>query len=105
MKYVCPVCGYKNLEEAAYDESGLASFEICICCGFQFGDDDDVEIEEGVFMDIPETHRLHRKKWIQKGAPVFNTKYYPKELQSNGQVKEQYLTEQLNNIKVDYKNF
>ncbi|MEK1832429.1 hypothetical protein AAAC51_36520 [Priestia megaterium] len=66
MKYVCPVCGYKNLEEAAYDESGLASFEICICCGFQFGDDDDVEIEEGVFMDIPETHRLHRKNGFRK---------------------------------------
>ncbi|WP_214785043.1 hypothetical protein [Exiguobacterium sp. S3] len=50
MDYICPVCGYDGLEESAYNEYDLPSFEICSYCRFQFGDDDDVEVREGVFL-------------------------------------------------------
>lgn len=49
MKYTCSVCGYAQMDDVAYDENGDASFELCSCCGFQFGVDDDVEIEDGIF--------------------------------------------------------
>ena len=39
-KYICPVCGYDRLEEPVYDEIGEPSFEICSCCGVEFGFDD-----------------------------------------------------------------
>ena len=33
-KYICPVCGYKGLDEPAYDENYLEdSYDICSCCG------------------------------------------------------------------------
>jgi hypothetical protein len=34
--YVCPACGYPNLEEAAWD-GDRPSQEVCPCCGLQFG--------------------------------------------------------------------
>ncbi|MED4649062.1 hypothetical protein P9293_17030 [Bacillus inaquosorum] len=40
MKYTCPVCRFKGLTEPAYDKEGTHSYEICPCCGFQFGFDD-----------------------------------------------------------------
>ena len=37
---ICPVCGYGELHEPAYDRFGCASFEICPCCGIEFGLED-----------------------------------------------------------------
>ena len=39
-KNTCPVCGYDGLYEPPYNEKGSGSYEICPCCGFQFGYDD-----------------------------------------------------------------
>lgn len=50
MNYICPVSGFDKLDEPAYDNDNDPSFEICPCCRFQFGDDDDVEVSEDVFM-------------------------------------------------------
>lgn len=57
MSNICPVCGYPGLYEPAYNGT-IGSDEICSCCGYQFGFDDDAE---GV------THEEWRKKWIAKG--------------------------------------
>jgi len=54
--YVCPVCGYSHLDEAAYDGFGCASYNICPCCGTEFGYDDSVV-----------AHADLRKKWISNG--------------------------------------
>jgi len=54
--YVCPVCGYPDLDEAAYDEFGCSSYNICPCCGTEFGYDDSTVI-----------HADLRKKWISGG--------------------------------------
>ncbi len=39
-KYICPVCGWKGLDEPAYDEEGVPSHDICACCHREFGYDD-----------------------------------------------------------------
>jgi transcription elongation factor Elf1 len=57
MKFVCPVCGFNELPEPAYDETGTSSFEICPCCGTEFGYD-----------DSSVKHSELRKKWISAGA-------------------------------------
>jgi len=57
-KFVCPCCGYPELDRPPYERMGLppwldhglppyherygfASFDCCSCCGFEFGFDDD----------------------------------------------------------------
>jgi hypothetical protein len=55
---ICPVCGYDGLEEPAYDEAGCASFEICPCCGIEFGYD-----------DAQKTHNELRNLWLGSGCP------------------------------------
>lgn len=72
MKYTCSVSGYAQMDDVAYDENGHASFELCSCCGFQFGVDDDVEIEDGIFLSRSETHDLYRANWLKEGAKVFS---------------------------------
>ncbi|MDL5376810.1 hypothetical protein ACNOIU_15290 [Exiguobacterium mexicanum] len=100
MTYICPVCGFDGLDEPAYNEFNDPSFEICLCCRFQFGDDDDVEIEEGLFMQREETHTNYREAWIESGAPIFQTEYYPKQFQFDGAVTREQLIEQLKNIRI-----
>lgn len=100
MTCICPVCGFDGLDEPAYNEFNDPSFEICLCCRFQFGDDDDVEIEEGLFMQREETHTNYREAWIESGAPIFQTEYYPKQFQFDGAVTREHLIEQLKNIRI-----
>lgn len=69
MSYICPVCGYAGLSEPAYDEYGCASFEICSCCGFEYGFDDE---SEGVSFEE------YRENWINDGASWFSVKHRPK---------------------------
>ena len=42
-RYICPVCGYAYLEEPPRDEKGRPSFDICDCCGIEFGYEDCTE--------------------------------------------------------------
>ena len=60
MNYSCPVCGFDKLEEPPYSPSGHGLFEICPCCGFQYGVTDD---NEGISF-----HEL-REMWIEQGMP------------------------------------
>jgi len=55
---ICPVCGYDKLEGIPYDEYGYPMYEICSCCGFEFGFDDE---SEGMSFEE------YRKKWIEEG--------------------------------------
>jgi hypothetical protein len=52
----CPVCGYDELREPAYDCFGDPSFEICPCCGIEFG-----------YEDASRSHESLRNDWIAKG--------------------------------------
>src|ERR1700761_7009994 len=54
--YVCPVCGFKGLEEAPYDAHGCTTFVICPSCGTEFGYDDSTT-----------AHTELRRRWIENG--------------------------------------
>ncbi|MEI9894419.1 MAG: hypothetical protein WDN28_11190 [Chthoniobacter sp.] len=58
MKHPCPVCGWPELHESPRSASGAASFELCPCCGFEFGFDDD---DHGLSYDEA------RARWIAGG--------------------------------------
>ena len=60
MKYVCPVCNYDGLDQKPYNDRGYGSYEICLCCGFQFGVDDFPDKEQGI--------REWRERWIENGC-------------------------------------
>lgn len=63
--YTCPVCGYPELANQPWNEHGRnASFEICPCCGIQFGNDD-LPMEDTI--TIAELHDKWRDKWIEGG--------------------------------------
>ena len=57
-RFVCPCCGYPGLDQPAYNlvrnppfpkdaippycpRFGDPSYDVCSCCGFEFGNDDD----------------------------------------------------------------
>jgi hypothetical protein len=63
-KHPCPVCGWPKLDEPPRSATGSASFEICPCCGFQFGvTDDDEGINEAAW----------RAQWIAGGMQWSST--------------------------------
>lgn len=64
IKYRCPVCGYSGLMEAPYNEYGYGSYEICVCCGFQFGYDD--------FPEKERSFSIWRRQWSENGYPWFS---------------------------------
>ena len=55
-QHICPVCGFPGLEEGAYTEFGESSFEICPCCGIEFG-----------YQDARRSHEQLRTEWISAG--------------------------------------
>ncbi|PRX41429.1 hypothetical protein CLV97_10638 [Planifilum fimeticola] len=76
MSHLCPVCGYDGLEAPPYDAKGNPSHEICSCCGFEFGYDDQSQGDS--FSD-------YRKKWLAEGAKWFDPACKPE----NWSLKEQ----------------
>ncbi|MCQ4090216.1 hypothetical protein [Exiguobacterium sp. LL15] len=100
MKYTCPVCGYNRMDDVAYYENGDASFEICFCCGFQFGVDDDVEIEDGIFLSISEAHDLYRANWLKDGAKIFSDYAFERAQAQGEPLARTVLESQLQNLKV-----
>ncbi len=61
-KNICPVCGYDKLTEPPYDLLGYPSYEICSCCGFEYGFDDGSE---------GKTFEVYRAEWISNGYPFY----------------------------------
>jgi hypothetical protein len=58
MAYTCPSCGFPALQEPPRSTSGGGSYEICPCCGFQFGVSDD---------DAGFTYASWRARWRARG--------------------------------------
>lgn len=67
-KYLCPVCGYDQLETPPKDEFGCSTFEICPCCGTEFGYDD----SNKSYLEL-------RKEWVNAGAKWFSDYNRPSE--------------------------
>lgn len=60
MNYMCPVCGYPELDEKP------SNHEICPSCGTQFGYDDYLRSHEAI-----------RQQWLNSGAEWFLKGYEP----------------------------
>jgi hypothetical protein len=60
----CPVCGYPDLEEPAYDSYDCSSFEICECCGTEFGLHD-----KHATISKEDMHLHLRQQWAEAGFP------------------------------------
>jgi transcription elongation factor Elf1 len=60
-KYTCLICGYSGLNYPPRDETGAPSYEICACCGVEFGYEDETIL----------ARQEYRKKWIEAGAKWF----------------------------------
>ncbi len=65
MDFTCPVCRYAGLYEAPYDDRGVGSYEICPCCGFEFG------LDEGT--DREAAFAAWRAQWLRDGCPWFSS--------------------------------
>jgi hypothetical protein len=68
LTFTCPICGFNGLKEPPYNKENDPSFEICPCCGFEFGFDGE---------NSPERFGEYRKHWIAEGTPWFNSKLKP----------------------------
>jgi len=84
-KYICPICGFQGLDEAPYDEDLNASYDICPCCGVEFGYDD--------FKNDNVKFEIARNKWISNGAKWFNKNKKPKNWILEAQLKNTELPE------------
>lgn len=67
-KYMCHVCGHYGFDEAPRSPEGHPSFEICMCCGFHYGYDDDA---------VGISDEQWREKWIKDGKTWFSTSRPP----------------------------
>ena len=55
---MCPVCGFEEFNDLSVkDEYGCPTFEICPCCGTEFG-----------YSDATRSHEELRQDWLNKGA-------------------------------------
>jgi hypothetical protein len=80
--YTCPVCGYAALEWEPYYGGQVPSFNMCPCCGTEFGFDDE-PAASGIqvpFEDDREENReefrraafsVLRRRWIEGGMRWF----------------------------------
>jgi hypothetical protein len=86
---ICPVCGFDKLLEPPYSIDDCPSYEICSCCGFEYGYDD---------ADQHYSFEGYREKWIKNGYEFTDEDDKPTGW------NEQLMREQLKNtLKVNYK--
>lgn len=64
--FSCLVCGYPELDEPPYDDHGCALYNICPCCGVEFGYDDSNAL-----------HSELREKWIATGMQWWSRNISP----------------------------
>lgn len=78
-EHKCPVCGWQLHEEAwAYHApSGTwnPSWEICACCGTEFGYQDNVPGDDP--SELSTEHRSIRNQWISDGSKWHSTVTQP----------------------------
>ncbi|NWA64104.1 hypothetical protein HX773_24715 [Pantoea sp. B9002] len=81
--YFCRVCGLEQLDPPWGDDGKSATFDICDCCGVEFG------YEDATLSGI----KRYREKWLTNGAKWNITKSIP---------DNWMLHQQLKNIPEDY---
>ena len=69
-QYLCPICGFDKLQEEPFDKNNEPSYEICPCCGFEFGFNGD---------NRKDRFNEYRKQWISDGAKWFMPDVKPRD--------------------------
>lgn len=67
-EYYCRICGLKQLFLPWGEDGKTPTYEICDCCGVEFGN------EDSTLTGI----KNYREKWLSEGAKWFNFKNKPK---------------------------
>lgn len=76
-KYICRICGFR-LEEKPWGEDGSTpTYEICPCCGVEFGN------EDYSLASI----RKYRTGWITHGCQWFDARKRPTDWDQQTQLK------------------
>ena len=65
--HTCRVCGLANEEPPWGPDGRLPTFDICDCCGVEFGYED----------NSPASTRAYRQRWLGLGASWFSPKDRP----------------------------
>lgn len=82
-KYTCHVCGYPELSDPPWGDDGKSSsFDICPCCGVEYGYED---AREAAMLKF-------RQQWIASGGKWFNERLKPRDWD----MKKQLLNIQIN---------
>jgi len=77
--YVCPTCGYDKLQYPAWDSAtGTPSFDICPCCGCEFGYNDVTERSKRQYLCV----------WLKKGAQWFCPELKPSNWDVHAQLRQ-----------------
>lgn len=88
MAFYCPCCGFRGLVAPAYsslrsnqlirgltppysEHFGMPSYEVCPCCGFEFGNDDEPGTAE------PVSFEQYLQEWIDEGCNWLNESLRP----------------------------
>ncbi len=79
MNYICPICGFDKLFEPPFDKFSCGSFEICPCCGTEFG-------YHLLNSDMQKIISL-RKAWINNGMIFKKKERIPAIWKANEQIK------------------
>ena len=97
--FVCPCCGYRGLSrkpykgltdlsatrglEPPYEQYfGDPSYEVCSCCGFEFGNDDNPGT------GVPASFEEYLKEWVQSGCDWLDSTRKPTGWQLGEQLKQ-----------------
>lgn len=100
--HTCPACGYRDLSRAPYANFpqlplpenlvppysqyfGDPSYDVCECCGFEFGNDD----EPGTAPSL--TFRQYREEWIAGGGRWFEPSKKPRDWTLERQLTDAWL--------------
>ncbi|MCI0379448.1 MAG: hypothetical protein L0215_17710, partial [Gemmataceae bacterium] len=101
--WTCPCCGYKDLLIPAYRDLtdntlirgyslpycvhfGDASYDVCSCCGYEFGFNDEPGIGEG------QSFEDYLMKWKDDGCPWFDATKMPTNWTLDKQLKGNSVT-------------
>jgi len=93
-KYICPICGYDKLKEDPYNNGVLSSFDICLCCGFEFGVTYNNELDKEIRIYSEEQAvEYYRKMWILTGALWFYEQVYERDTLPDSDCSEEFMKE------------
>lgn len=100
----CPCCGYGGLTQPSYRRLvsvsavrgllppyeqyfGNPSYEVCLCCGFEFGNDDNPGT------GTPASFEEYLREWVRSGCEWFDPAVKPENWQLESQLESAGLTE------------